>query len=1238
MARSLLDTVAEIRELLTKDKVKAARKAFDKAVKAGTRGPQLNEAAFELTLAEGGGAPAADALRELADAGAGRLANALKGAGAHLARTAQDHALRDVAWEMALVAGQQGAAVEHLDALLKAQAVDASKRARSMLERKDEVGATGLFLIASLGGVKTDRVVLAKRLMKSDSGRAMLADLCTALRDAGKADAPVSFVLAHAAHEKGDRETFLQMSTAAAQDLRDEVLTWTGTIGSDEKLQLALRLESVADALDAAGAMKNEELVAAANRIQGDGPTGRAIRGIAALAQGKGGNACRILEEVVRREKAAAEPLVKFLKSKAGSWGSAREAWATLVVEAGWDAEAELAAPADALVSAPKDQRGDSWRRSASRLLDRVPARADLRQAYGLALLEAEEGEEAAKLVQTVEHLPAARAWAEAGKSSPEVLRAAAGIVDKSGKAADHAEWLLRAARSDATLLAEIGRLLSGSTVSAATALKGAGALLEQGQKEEAAGFLARIPLDRDSGTRIDQLLKEKNLLNDRAFTVANFRAGLSLGDGPRAKRLYKSTGLPPGALVAEAASHADAARLLAEILIEHDAPAEAVRLLDARRSAGDAPRTLLPLADALLRGPAGLPGARLLRGRLLQALKRDADAVRDLRSVPGDAKEVDGAFDLLGELAKGEAGGAAVLGRADIHLAKKAYDSAILELSMCEAPAAERLERFDAIVRQRPSLDAAHRGRAECLFELGRIPESSDACFKRFTCSDADPSAVADFLEKVAGAALKSGDLATAGTILERLPEQVSDGADRALKVIGSDTRAAMLILRSKLLLQLERTDEAVSALDALVEADPTSRAKCAEALSAIVDSGQARPEADFSLAHAFRAMEQTGRALAALKRLYQDDITAKPNVVKALEELLLHDNDADVRLFLAQIHLDMREARGATDQAIQARRLRPAARREAVEVLRRALDLDAFSPDTHFALAEAHLAGDEADDAVRHFRAAVEVDRGRAAAAVRAMEEGAPRSAYPALLWLAVGTTCAEFQRDYKTAVKSFTNGLEANPPAELRVPLLLGRGDAYAAQREDDPAFDDFDEASRLDLLERRYYEFLRSRQRKRVLAAAEESRKRAGEDFAAAVDACARFMRLNKPQEAVGIAQRAMALHPDSMGARYLVGVALHAAGRYDAAARALETVRAGAGADLELGRAARMLLAESYLDKGDRDSARACLTEIEAVDADYPGLSAHRAALAPPADDPHAPPPLLVRPEFPRPSE
>ena len=54
--------------------------------------------------------------------------------------------------------------------------------------------------------------------------------------------------------------------------------------------------------------------------------------------------------------------------------------------------------------------------------------------------------------------------------------------------------------------------------------------------------------------------------------------------------------------------------------------------------------------------------------------------------------------------------------------------------------------------------------------------------------------------------------------------------------------------------------------------------------------------------------------------------------------------------------------------------------------------------------------------------------------------------------------------------------------------------------------------------------------------------------------------------------------------------------------------------------------------------GDQTDARARLTEIESVDADYPGLRTRRAAMAPPVDDPEAPPPLHVRPVVPRPSE
>jgi tetratricopeptide (TPR) repeat protein len=239
---------------------------------------------------------------------------------------------------------------------------------------------------------------------------------------------------------------------------------------------------------------------------------------------------------------------------------------------------------------------------------------------------------------------------------------------------------------------------------------------------------------------------------------------------------------------------------------------------------------------------------------------------------------------------------------------------------------------------------------------------------------------------------------------------------------------------------------------------------------------------------------------------------------------------------------------------------------------------------------------------------------------------------------LWLAVGTTCAEFQKDYGAAVAAFTRGLEANPTQELKVPLLLGRGDAYAALQDDDHAFDDFDEASRHDLLERRYYEFLRARHRKRVLDAARTAQSKAKDSFQHAVEAVGRFVRLGQPQDAVTVAQTALTAAPDEIGPRYLVGVALHAAGRYDAAAQVLEAVRETANAGTDIGRAARMLLAESYLDSGDRPRARACLTEIESVDAAYPGLNARRAALAPPADDPHAPPPLFIRPQFPRPTE
>jgi len=616
---------------------------------------------------------------------------------------------------------------------------------------------------------------------------------------------------------------------------------------------------------------------------------------------------------------------------------------------------------------------------------------------------------------------------------------------------------------------------------------------------------------------------------------------------------------------------------------------------------------------------------------------------VRDLRAIPAKAAELDEAFELLGEIAESADAspatvGAASLGRADIHLHNKQYRQAVKELASRPSDATQRLERLERICRESPDMEAAHRGRAVTLLELGRVPEAAEAHTKRFTCGDADRAAVATDLEEVVRAALEKDDLQTAGAILEQLPDQVSDGAERAIAVIGENRRPELLVLRSKMLLHLGRTDEAVQTLSDLVESDPKFRPQAAQALEAIIESGQARPEADFALAVAFDRMERTADALKALKRLYGDDLTSRESVAAAAEKLVVRADDPDVRLFLARVRLDMRDASRVTEHAVAARRLRPGARRDCVAVLRKALDLDAFAPDTHFALAEAHLAGDEADDAVRHFRAAVEVDRNRAGAAIAAMEEAAPRSQHPALLWLAVGTTYAEFRKDHEHAVAAFTKGLEADPPAALRVPLLLGRGDAHAALRHDDAAFDDFDEASRHDVLERRYYEFLRARHRRREFEKAKDAATSAASDFAAAAAAVGRFVRLGQTREAVECAQAALAAAPGQVGPRYLVGVALHAAGSYDAAAQMLEAVRETAGADTEVGRAARMLLAESYLDNGDRTRARSCLIEIESVDANYPGLQARRGGLAPPADDPHAPPPLYVRPDFPRPTE
>jgi tetratricopeptide (TPR) repeat protein len=1232
---------ADIRGYISKGKIKPARKTFEKAQKAGHKGPQLKEIELELALVESGGATAAAALQMLAQAAPTRVGSAVKRVETHLRQAKDDHDLRDALWEICLEHDQVQAAVKHAAALVQSGTVDGNTRTKQLLGRKDAVGATGIFLMASLGAIKTDRKKLADRLLNNQEGARLLEGVSQVLNDAGQDDAEVHYVLAQTAKRRGDKEAFMLHAGKAFDD--DPAAVWTATMAdqsSADRLDFALSKDSLDYLLQTAKEAEPKEIVAAAQKSRAEGTTGRTLRAMALVLTKKAQNACRVLEGLAQEQAAASAPVADFFTAKSKEWPGAREVAAAVVITGLSGDKARVDASASALLEVPASARGDAWGRVAPRLLALRPDNLDLRREVGLYLLKAGESSAAVDLLKDNEHLAVAQAWAEQDAADGPVLLRAAAIAEEHDVVGDHAEWLLKAARSDAEVLSELGARLSGSAVSADTALTSARALIDQQQKKQAAEVLARLPLDKETGEAAEALLKEKHLLDDRAFQTVSFRCALALGDKNRARRLFSKVDANVQALAEEAGRHAAAGAVLADVLIGQRKGEIGVLLLDRRRDAGDDARSLLPLADALVKSAPDLTMGRLVRARLLLALERPGDAVRDLRAIPASAPQVDEAFSLLGEIAAtgGAATADAMLGRADIDIGRKSFVEAVDELLKTPADATSRLQRFETICLEKNDIDAAHRGRAIALAELDRLPEAADAHMKRFACPDSDPTAVATDLEEAARKCLDAGDIQTGCSVLEQLPNHVSDGAERAIGVIGNDQRAPLLILRSKLLLALGRTEEAVETLSALVNADKDSRPQAAQALESIVESGQARPEADLALADAFEQMGNTASALSALKKLYSDDITGKDKVAAAATQLVVRHDDPDVRLFLGKVCLDMRDPRGATEHAIHARRLRPAARRDCVTLLQRALDQDAFAAETHFALAEAHLAGDEADDAVRHFRAAVEVERNRAPAAIAAMEEAAPRSKRPALLWLAVGTTYAEFQKDHAKAVVAFTHGLDANPTAEMMVPLLLGRGDSYAALKEDDKAFDDFDEASQHDLLERRYYEFLRSRHRQHVLKAAKAAQAEAGTSFAKAADAVGRFIQLGQHDDAIHTAQQALAAATDEIGPRYLVGVALHAAGRYDGAVQVLETVRHAAGPYLAIGRAARILLAESYLDSGDRVQARACLTEIEAVDSLYPGLKTRRAALAPPADDPHAPPPLLVRPEFPRPTE
>ncbi|MHC4952330.1 MAG: tetratricopeptide repeat protein [Planctomycetota bacterium] len=1250
MAKTLAQYATDIHTYLGKGKVKAARKALDKAIKGGAiKGgfaeTGLDELDVEVRLAEGDGAGAAEILKRLAADPANGLKRTIKSTDAELRGKPADHPARDVLWEVALAREEFDVACRHAAEVVDGGAVDSGVRAKALLNRKDAVGATGIFLLASLGAIKTDRIKLADRLLENDAGARLLQGVVESLHKAGREDGPIHYSLAQFAKRGGDKQAFIEFAGKAFEENPDEVWTWTESHAAPtDLLEIAARKKSLTHLLRAARKAEPDAIIGVAQRAESGGTTGGALRAIAVLMQGKLLNACRILEKTVADDPASAAPLADAFTDKRDDWDGARVVLAAVLAAAGSDDAKAMGRACDALVQA-SDDRGEPWIRVADRLVGFAPARDDLRSELGLVRLRSGDAQAAADLLQTERHLEIASGWMGSGEFAGEdaalVLRRAAALAEETEAVADHADWILSAAKSDPDLLAELGRSLSGgASVSVDTALTSANALADRGGSKEAAAILAELPLSPEAGTAVHDFLRERDWADADEFSTVAFRNALARGDTAAARRLFERASGNVQALTREAARHPDPARVLAEVLIDQGKGEVVAPLLEERRKAGDKPGVLLPLVDSLLKKSPKLAMARLLRGRLLHSMKRDRDAVRDLCTLGKGSGASDAAFELLGQMLDGNAAGPASLGRADILLSRGEEAEAVDELRRSTATPAERLARFDTICEKNPGLDSGQSGRAQVLREMKRYADAAGAQLARFRCGDADRRAVAADVESLTKEALEADDLDSVERLLTTLADEVSDGAERATAVIAADQRAPMLVLRARLFLELDRPEEAVATLSDLVRVDSGSRQRASDALRSIVDSGRARPDADFALAEAHRVGGDTPGALTALRRLYDDDITEKENVLRAAADVVRGGDDPDVRMFLAHIAIDVRDPAGATEHAVHARRMRPDARRDVITLLRRALDLDAFAADTHFALAEAHLAGDEADDAVRHLRAAVEVARDRAGDAIRVMEEAADRSKHAAHLYLAIGTTYAEFQRDHKRAVTAFTSGLEAKPPAELKVSLLLGRGDAYAALRADDQAYDDFDEASHLDRLERRYYEFLRVSHRKRVASLAEAAREKAKAEggFEHAVEACGRFIRLDAMDDAVSVAQLALAASPGDLGARYLVGVALHAAARYDAAVQVLEAVRQQLGADSEIGRAARMLLAESYLDRGDRTDARACLTEIESVDADYPGLRARRAAMAPPADDPQAPPPLFVRPAFPRPTE
>jgi hypothetical protein len=330
VAKTLADFSKDIRLYLGKGKVRQARKALDKASKAGVGG--IDELELEVRLAEENPAGAAEVLSTLAADPSLRLASSLKTADMHLRKSPQDIVFRDAVWEAALTRDEFDLATRQLSTLVDVAGFDAGARAQRLLGRKDAVGATGIFMLATLGGISTDRIKLADRLLGNEQGSALLSGVVGSLQKRGIDDGAINYVLAQAAKRRGDHDAFVAYAGKAFDEVPEELWTWTETNATpSELLEIAAHKGSLPHLLKAAKSAEPESIIAAAQKAKSDGATGGTLRALALLLQGKAPNACRVIETTIADEPAAVGPVSELLHEKRGEWPGACAVCATVL-------------------------------------------------------------------------------------------------------------------------------------------------------------------------------------------------------------------------------------------------------------------------------------------------------------------------------------------------------------------------------------------------------------------------------------------------------------------------------------------------------------------------------------------------------------------------------------------------------------------------------------------------------------------------------------------------------------------------------------------------------------------------------------------------------------------------------------------------------------------------------------------------------------------------------------------